>query len=125
MSQGEVMDGRPTTEVAREEALELAQRIAAAADGVSASDGASRRAAIRRLNGATDNQYGVVRIARALLSTSTAMREMREVLKKTPCFGCGVRFGDNQDSALSCVRGCVNCKDQRAALAAIEKATKP
>jgi hypothetical protein len=63
--------------------LKAAQRIATAADVVSASDGASRRAAIKRLNAETGNQYSVIRIARALLSSAAAEAEMREALEVT------------------------------------------
>lgn len=63
-------------------AVEAARRIVAAADGVSAFDGASRRAAIKRLNAATDDQYGVIQIARALLSSQSQVERMREALTK-------------------------------------------
>ena len=66
----------PTQKGEREEALEAARRIVFAADSVSASDGGPRKAAIKRLNAETDNQYSVVRIARALISSSKAEGEV-------------------------------------------------
>ena len=40
------------------------------------------------------------------------------VLKATPCFGCGVKFGEPE------IGGCVNCSRQRAAINKAENAEK-
>ena len=47
------------------------------------------------------------------------LSRIAEVLGKTPCYGCSVRFGDNSPDGLRGSRGCVNCRDQRLLLAEI------
>ena len=49
-----------------------------------------------------------------------AAPDMAASLAKSICYGCQRRFGDNSPEALRDVRGCVNCRDQRAALAKVE-----
>lgn len=61
-------------------AVEAARWIAEAADEVSASAGESRKETIKRLNAATGNQYAVVQISRALISTTERAERLRDLL---------------------------------------------
>ncbi len=65
-----------------QEAVEAARRIVSAADGMNGSRGAYRRAAAVRFSAAMADEYGVIKIARALFSLATevetAIAEERE-----------------------------------------------
>lgn len=61
-------------------------------------------------------RYQLRRAADTLASANEMNERLREALASTPCFGCGVRFGDNHAIAVRIARGCVTCGTRRALL---------
>lgn len=49
-----------------------------------------------------------------LMASAPAMLEQ---LSRSICYGCDRRFGDFSAEAVKDARGCINCRDQRAAIA--------
>lgn len=62
------------------DAGEAARRIVEAADNMNGSFGADRRAALKRLNAAMRDEYGIIQCARALLSSSRRIEELEKAL---------------------------------------------
>ena len=76
------------------------------------------RAAVRFVASLT---YAESEGVREALVSSTLL----ETLKGALCFGCGVRFGNNDADALRHSRGCVTCGPARKTIALAEAAATP